>query len=322
MKVTCACINEERRLETVDGAVLNNPRNGETQYWLDLEGEDLEAVKRNLAPFDLDPEFLEDCLEPGRQRVSVSKGSVFLSFPICLGDQQHPEYIRVLSLPNLLITIHDEPVSGLERVRANYSAHAQLHAPTAAALLFEMLEEIFKQHVLLSFEARNMLNELTTLMDESPEGVDLGEVLSLKHQISRLEITFEDQLYCVSTVQQLDAAGLQLGEQREEFRDFGHELEYALRATNRLERRLLDLHQFFVANIQEKTNRRINVLTIVQAIFLPLTLLAGIYGMNFQYMPELTWRYAYPTFLAFMGLIVVGELSLFYKLIPAHFLYR
>ena len=83
-------------------------------------------------------------------------------------------------------------------------------------------------------------------------------------------------------------------------------MEYALRATNRLERRLLDLHQFFVANIQEKTNRRINVLTIVQAIFLPLTLLAGIYGMNFQYMPELTWRYAYPTFLAFMGLIVVG----------------
>lgn len=314
MKLTCTFINGERRLETVDDIRLADARDGETQYWLDLEAEDLPTIKHSLTRFDLDPEFLEDCLEPGRQRVAVSKGAVFLSFPICLGNQLHPQYIRILSLPNVLITIHDESVPGLDRVRTDYSAHAQLHAARSEALLFEMLEEIFKQHLLLTFEARNMLNELTTAMDESPDSVDLGEVLSLKHQISRLEITFEDQLYCVSTVQQIEAEGLQLGEQREEFRDFGHELEYALRATNRLERRLQDLHQFFVANIQEKTNRRINVLTIVQAIFLPLTLLAGIYGMNFEYMPELTWHYAYPVFLAFMGLIVVGELLLFYKI--------
>jgi len=314
MKMTCSRINEERRLETVDDGRLLDHAQGATQYWLDLEGEDLKEIEERLASFNLDPEFLEDCLEPGRQRVSVSKGSVFLSFPTCLGDQQHPQYIRILSLPNLVITIHDAPVPGLERMRTDLSAHAQLHAATGAALLFEMLEELFKQHVLLTFEARNLLNELTTLMDESPDAVDLGDVLSLKHQISRLEITFEDQLYCISAVQQIDAEGLQLGEQREDFRDFGHELEYALRAINRLERRLQDLHQFFVANIQEKTNRRINVLTIVQAIFLPLTLLAGIYGMNFQFMPELNWRYAYPAFMGFMGLIVVGELLLFYKI--------
>jgi len=44
---------------------------------------------------------------------------------------------------------------------------------------------------------------------------------------------------------------------------------------------------------QEESARKINILTIVQAIFVPLTFLAGIYGMNFSYMPELNWKYAY-----------------------------
>lgn len=63
----------------------------------------------------------------------------------------------------------------------------------------------------------------------------------------------------------------------------------------------LATHLSSVANRQNETMR---VLSIVATIFLPLTLLAGIYGMNFEYMPELKWQWGYFTVLGFMGIVI------------------
>lgn len=61
-----------------------------------------------------------------------------------------------------------------------------------------------------------------------------------------------------------------------------------------------------------RMNKIINVLTIISAVFLPLTLITGIYGMNFENMPELDWGPAYFVTLAAMVLISTGML-LFFK---------
>ena len=54
------------------------------------------------------------------------------------------------------------------------------------------------------------------------------------------------------------------------------------------------------------------VLTIIGTIFIPLTFLAGIYGMNFQYMPELAWRRAYPTLWAVM-ILITGIMVVYFR---------
>ena len=56
----------------------------------------------------------------------------------------------------------------------------------------------------------------------------------------------------------------------------------------------------------ELANRRLGTLTVLSAIFMPLTLIAGIYGMNFEAMPELRWRYGYPAALGAMALVAAG----------------
>ena len=63
---------------------------------------------------------------------------------------------------------------------------------------------------------------------------------------------------------------------------------------------------------QDETNRRLNMLTILSAIFNPATLLAGIWGMNFTTMPELGYRFGYPIALGLMLLIGVG-MYLFFR---------
>ncbi len=68
---------------------------------------------------------------------------------------------------------------------------------------------------------------------------------------------------------------------------------------------VMQLRDLMQSQLDVRQNRIMTLLTVVTSIFLPLTLIAGWYGMNFVYMPELKWRFAYPTVIAVSVLIVV-----------------
>jgi magnesium transporter len=72
------------------------------------------------------------------------------------------------------------------------------------------------------------------------------------------------------------------------------------------------LIDMYMTNVSNKMNEVMKVLTIIATIFIPLTFMAGIYGMNFEFMPELRWHYSYPILLLTMLLILIGML-LFFK---------
>gem|GEM_PF-2343659 len=75
--------------------------------------------------------------------------------------------------------------------------------------------------------------------------------------------------------------------------------------------RITQAFNLYYTLIGERTNRVVTKLTVISAIFLPLTLIAGIYGMNFKYMPELQHPLAYPLTLMAMAIIALGELVYF-----------
>jgi magnesium transporter len=60
-------------------------------------------------------------------------------------------------------------------------------------------------------------------------------------------------------------------------------------------------------------NEVMKLLTVITTIFIPLTFIAGIYGMNFEHMPELTWKYGYPGTLITMGAVMIGMIYYFKK---------
>ena len=73
---------------------------------------------------------------------------------------------------------------------------------------------------------------------------------------------------------------------------------------------MIDMYLSIISN---KMNQTMKILTLIATIFIPLTFIAGIYGMNFKFMPELTWRWAYPTIWAVMIGIGVSMLFVFKK---------
>ena len=73
------------------------------------------------------------------------------------------------------------------------------------------------------------------------------------------------------------------------------------------------LHDMHQTNISNKMNEVMKVLTIIATIFIPLTFIAGIYGMNFEYMPELSWHYSYPVAWSVMIVVTIGMVIYFKK---------
>lgn len=91
-------------------------------------------------------------------------------------------------------------------------------------------------------------------------------------------------------------------------RDLTHHLDSLLQEYQALRSWMSELMEIQRDNIASKTSQRIDRLTILSFIFLPITFIAGLYGMNFKYMPELNKPWAYPTVLGVMAFIAVGSL--------------
>jgi magnesium transporter len=92
--------------------------------------------------------------------------------------------------------------------------------------------------------------------------------------------------------------------------------DHAIRVTESIEsyREILSgLLDIYISSISNKMNEVMKVLTVFASIFIPLTFLAGIYGMNFEYMPELTWKWAYPTLWVVFVTVTIGLLTYFKK---------
>ncbi|KAF0226857.1 MAG: magnesium transporter [Erysipelotrichaceae bacterium] len=94
-------------------------------------------------------------------------------------------------------------------------------------------------------------------------------------------------------------------------RDVQDHLYQVLDSVDTLREVLSSLVDIYLSNASIKMNEIMKVLTIISTIFIPLTFIAGVYGMNFKYMPELTWIYGYPLILGVMLMVAIGLLIYF-----------
>jgi magnesium transporter len=74
---------------------------------------------------------------------------------------------------------------------------------------------------------------------------------------------------------------------------------------------LAGLLDVYLSSVSNRLNAVMKVLTVIATVFMPLTFIAGLYGMNFRYMPELEWRWGYPAALLLMALVAAVMLAVF-----------
>ncbi len=222
-------------------------------------------------------------------------------------------YLSVICVPGMLITIRTTPIPEFDLLLQHLDGQLQLNEGTTSAMLYAILDALTDRLVQAAGSARDEIRQLSGAMDTQANGVDIERIVAVKRIVQDISTIAEDQLYCVTALVHVDTAAFSISQQRDYLRDAVRSYETALRVLQRYEARAAELHQQYLASLQGKTEARLRVLTILSAICMPLTLIAGIYGMNFSRMPELQVSWGYHATLIAMAGIAAGQMWYFYK---------
>ena len=289
-----------------------------TVIWIDMEAP-TEADERLLLDlFHFHPLTLEDCRET-RNYPKVEEFPGYLYFIVHgVRADTSPDHFNTIELdaflgPNYVITYHHDMFRSINNVKKMLSTSPVACQRGPAFLLHQIFDQIvdFYSPVLDDFDERiaKLEDDIFTL--SRPNKAILEEIMDLKRGVLRLRRISARQMEVVLRTSRgeftlIPPALLPF------YRDIH---DHILRVTDLAEsyRDLisgsLDAYMSVVGN---RMNEIMKVLTIFSAIMLPLTFIAGVYGMNFENMPELSTRFGYFVVLTIMILVAIGMLLFFW----------
>lgn len=283
--------------------------------WIDLERPSVEELKTFLTPLDLHPLIFEGFLDPAASPlIAPYKKCLFIRLPFLQTEGLEDDgYLCAILMRNAMVTVHASPAPAVEKLTAEFSTTMRFQTAGISTVLFHIIDRLVDDDMASALSSARQTEALAEQMEDGSSALLIDELRRLKRRAARMEDTLEEQRFCVTSLQAAETGFLDIASLHLHFRDTLAHLEYALTSAARQQAHLAELHQHHLLNLQERTNRRLQILTILSSIFMPLTLIAGIYGMNFRHMPELYWTYAYPTVLVAMLAIAGLLLWNFYR---------
>jgi magnesium transporter len=287
--------------------------------WINIDGlGDLSVLRILGERFNLHPLALEDVVET-TQRPKVEQYDDYLFIiakMIYLTENKEisGEQVSMFLGKTFLITLQEEAdFDVFEPVRARIrSGKGRIRTAGADYLAYALLDSIIDHYypVLESIGAEidGIEDELIDNPLKRPVG-SLHEHKRTLTQIRRMVWPLRD----VTNLLLHEDPGLIRPETKVFLRDcYDHSVQL-MDVVESYRDVLSGLTEIHIASIGLRTNEIMRVLTVVSSIFIPLTFVAGVYGMNFAHMPELSERYGYAVCLLFMFLIAIGQLIYFKK---------
>ena len=283
--------------------------------WVDILNPNPEELREFLRPILKDDSIINDyVLKERNLPVTHSEFELYFEFPVITDTEEFViEYISFVCMPTLLITIHRNEVGMMSRLASNLCDNLHLKRATIASLIYYILADLVEKNYALYMALREDITALSSRVIAKKLVTDIDGIIHIKKNVDRVNIVVEDQLYCINTLHVYEGPAFDIGKLGKNFKNLDEEIRNGFRFLSRYERRLEDLHQHYDLMLQDKTNNRLKILTIVAAIFLPLNLVAGIYGMNFEYIPTLKWAFGYHAAIAIMLAVAIGMVLYFYR---------
>ena len=183
-----------------------------------------------------------------------------------------------------------------------------------AHLFFELLEYLIRDEVQFLQEYEEKLSGMEDLIMSGQFGdVNVpGEILKMRKELSRVQ-SFYNQLMNMSDSLTENYNSLLREEDCALFHLFSDRITRLTDHARDLREYSLQIREMYQAGLNERQNHVLSFLTMVTTIFMPLTLIAGWYGMNFANMPELEWKYAYFVCAVLSMALIVVEIWYFRK---------
>ena len=274
--------------------------------WIDIEKSDRDIINEISSHFNIHHLITEDIMNVEHlPKFEAFEDHCFLSLKMLRYDQRThvilKEHVNIVFGHNILITFQEGlPGDVFDQLRLKLEqGKGVIRKGGVEFLLYHALDAIVDNYLMICEHLRNNMEDLEERLIEDRSYNAAEKVITLKRKITKLR-SFTVPLWNSLTLMQKEGTAFFHPDSRVYFQDINDHINYLLNFFDRsreMLRDILDLHQ---ANLNNEMNKVMKTLTIVSAIFIPLTFIAGVYGMNFREMPELEQSWGYPAVLALM----------------------
>ena len=213
---------------------------------------------------------------------------------------------------NFLVTVHTGAMPAIDEIHGRLPEDKRIIGNGADYLLYEIVDLMVDAHFPLLEKIEECVDDLQDKIFLNAHPAHLDELLHLKRNVNVMRRQSLPQRELLNLMSRGDSPFIQK-QHLIYFRDL-YDHMFRISETIDSERDMMaGTMEAYLSVIANRTNEIMRVLTVLSTMLLPLTLIAGIYGMNFEHMPELHWLHGYPFALGLMGATAVVMLLFFWK---------
>lgn len=304
---------ERKKIDDIREEDINNEN---YLSWINIIGiKDVDLLKKVGSLLDLHPLTLEDITNT-RQRPKKEEFENYLITIIDIlsynGDYIHSEQVSLILTENAVITFQEAEGDNFDPIRRRIEeGKGQIRKKGADYLLYSLLDAVVDNYFKILEKNEEQLEEIDRNVISEKAGPETLELIrSLKQEVIFLRKNIFPLNNVFSSLYRMDY-NLINKDTNYYLRDVYDHVVQLIDEIDVIREMLSSLVDVYLSNKSNKMNEIMKVLTIIATIFIPLTFIAGIYGMNFQYMPELDNEIAYPAVMIFMLIIAVLQLIYF-----------
>jgi magnesium transporter len=304
--------------ETVEEISLDtfNEPSPNAFYWLDVRGTHnplvIEAIGKK---FNIDYLLLEDILDPGhRPKLEHGDNSIFIILknliPGTKGGQFLSEHICLYLTDQVLISFQEYPDDSFQ------SINLRMQQPTSRVrtrkpdyLMYAIIDYITDHYFAVLDSCSDRIHELETAINSDPDEALKRLIYRVRQDIAEMHRIVQPTREAISALQRTESL-LIADKTKRYLRDIMDHIMQILDINDNQSDHVSSLHDLFMSEITYRMTNVMKILTVVTSIFIPLTFITSIYGMNFKFMPELTTKWGYP--MVWVIMIIVSIISIVY----------
>ncbi len=287
-----------------------------TITWINVEGvHRVEVVGRLGHCFGLHPLVLEDILNTDqRPKMEIYGDYIYIVLKMLYGGINHPiegEQVSLILGSNFVVSFQEGKEGDVfnplrERIR---SGKGLIRKMGSDHLAYSLIDTIVDNYFLILENLGEKIEILEEELMVHPTTETLQEIQRFKNEMIFLRRVVWPLREVVSGLGRKESSLIK--ETTEIYLRDVYDHTIQVMDTIEVYREMLSgMLDIYLSSVSNRLNSVMKVLTIIATIFMPLTFIAGIYGMNFKYMPELEWRWGYPA--VWLIVVIIGILMLIY----------
>ncbi len=253
---------------------------------------------------------IEDILNTAhRPKLEATDGQLFLILKMLRleeGDSLDVEQLSLMILPGTVVTFQEREGDVLEVVRRRLRDGAgRVRNSGADYLAYAIVDAVVDHYFLVLERVADRLEEMEEEVTTRPSADLMGRLHDARHVLIAVRRAVWPLREVIRTLQESDLALMGEG-MRPFLRDLHDHTVQVADMVETFRDVLSGLQDLYLSSLSHRMNEIMKVLTLIGTVFIPLTFIVGVYGMNFDHMPELHWRLGYPAVMLLSLSVAVG----------------